>query len=76
MDKKETALALAIAIEKVGAHRDRLDKSRWVYYAHETCSFWSVTESNLLKLADMDYDTWAEQDNTANEYSTKMYSKV
>lgn len=84
MDKRDRALDLAAAIEKIGAYRvDRQLENEerewsyytWAYYAEETESFWLVTGDELVSLAseyELDVDQWAENTaSTAIEYGKR-----
>lgn len=77
---KDRKLAIADAVEYLGAFRDPSEPDRWVYLAEETESYWSVTEEALLELASMfdahgrdieTYNKWSEADDTAIDCGRK-----
>lgn len=70
--KREDALQLAVAVARLDARRDPLDDTRWLFYAKETQSTWSITTASMIKLGAMPateeaYDEWASSDNTGIE---------
>lgn len=83
--KQERAFALAAAISKIDAYRvdpkalaeggfgawSALLGPIWTYFAEETHSYWLITSDSLRVLADMDVETWAEQDSIAKEWGEK-----
>jgi len=74
--KREDALQLAVAVARLDARRDPLDNARWVYYAKETESTWSITTESMIKLGAMPdteeaYDEWASSDNTGIERDSR-----
>lgn len=77
--KKERALAMSVALAYLdSAKRDPYDDARWVYFAEETNSWWSVTSDSLVALGSCDplneeaYNNWAEADNTAEERGKRV----
>lgn len=63
---------LTSAVSRLHARRDPLDKTRWVYFAKESESTWSVTTEAMLQLGLMPetaeaYYKWAQADETAIE---------
>ena len=87
MDAKERKLRIAEAVESLDAQRDPNNPERWVYFADETGTFWSVTPEALLEYttirdrlvaehgrADNEdvYDTWAESDKTSKEIGARL----
>ena len=71
-EKRDDALALAAAVDRLDARRDPLDDKRWVYFAEETRSAWSVTAESLIKLGSMAntddaYHEWASSDDAGIE---------
>jgi hypothetical protein len=67
--RNASALQLAVAVARLDARRDPLDNARWVYYAKETQSTWSITTASMIKLGAMPgteeaYDEWASSDIT------------
>jgi hypothetical protein len=83
---KDRQLALAVAIKALNAKRDPFDDTRWVYFAEETSSWWSVTSESLLRLVEISdrtdlskegaegaaYAEWAETDETAVERGRRL----
>ena len=70
--KREDALQLAVAVARLDARRDPLDDTRWLYYAEETQSTWSITTASMITLGAMPnteeaYDEWASSDKTGIE---------
>jgi hypothetical protein len=47
---KDDKLSAAVAIEALRASRDPYDSARFVYFADETSSYWSVTYESLVAL--------------------------
>jgi hypothetical protein len=70
--KRDDALLLAAAVDRLNARRDPLDETRWLYFAMETQSLWSVTSESMIAFGAMPdtedaYNEWAESDSTSHE---------
>lgn len=80
MTKQDRALAIAAALEylkPMRVKRDPDDNGRWVYFAEETDSWWSVSSDALValgstKLTKAAYEKWAEEDEDAVEIGRNL----
>jgi spore germination cell wall hydrolase CwlJ-like protein len=74
--KRDDALQLAAAVDRLNARRDPLDDARWIYFAKETQSLWSVTTESMIAFGAMPntedaYNKWAEADSTSIERDSR-----
>lgn len=67
--KNQRQTDLERGIERLSAEPDPQQPGRWIYFAEETRSWWSVSEEAVVLMGDVDadYNTWAEQDDSAVE---------